>query len=282
MSKSLNAVVSVVQDIDMTIEPFGVGVSVGAGEALDPVNDVIEKFSYVMFVSTLSLGVQKLFAEVGRCAFVKVILAIVSMLIILLLLIDNAPARDNVLSVLTKTLIIFVVLRFAMPVVSTLNKQVYDSVIQQNMAIAEEKLTILADEISNMDIVDLSDGSASKNSDGIKANTEPVTKNQKPSSSNEAGLMGSVGKMWNSAVEKTGGVYGNTTESMANKWKGFKGMVDPQEMKRKIDKLTKKVSEASTYLMNLAVIFVFQTIVSPLLVLWGLVKMASYLVRSRG
>lgn len=285
ISKTLNAIVSVVQDIDMTVEPFGVGISLGVGESLDPANDIIEKFSNVMFISTLSLGVQKIFSEVGRCNFIKVILGIVSVMVILCLMIKKFPARDRAYSTFTKILIIFVLLRFAMPVVSAINMQVYNSIIQQSLAIEKDKLAILADEISNMDIINLQNESVNDNTGEIEgkdqsAGKSSAIKNNKPLEE-KSGLMNSVGHMWSSAVEKTGNAYGNTTGSMTKNWNNLKSKMDPKEMKKKIDALTKKISEASTYLVNIAVIFVFQTIVSPLVVLWGLIKMTGYLMGSK-
>ena len=93
--------------------------------------------------------------------------------------------------------------------------------------------------------------------------------------------MNSVGEIWHSASEKTGDVYDSVTESMSKKWDNIKETIDPQKFQASIDKLHKKISVASTYLVNLAIIFVFQTIVSPLIVLWGMIKMAGYLLMAR-
>ena len=286
ISKTLNAAVSVVQDIDISAEPFGVGISVGAGESLDPVNDIIEKFSNVMFASTLSLGVQKIFSSVGRCAFVKTSLFIVSVLLIICLLVEVMPAREAICYLFTKVFIVFTVLRFAMPVVSTINEQIYNSVIQQNMAIEVDKITILADEIANLDILGNPSNSDDVNQDNLQNNTppqqEPATAITSKEDPNSSGLVKNVGKIWNSAVHATEGAYDNATNSVANSWTSFKQKVDPAEIKTKIDVLEKKLSEASTYLVNLAIIFVFQTIVSPLIVLFGLMKITGSVLRSKG
>ena len=56
---------SVIQDTEIAFSPAGVGVTLAVGEILDPINDLIERFSFVMLVSTASLGIQKILLEVG-------------------------------------------------------------------------------------------------------------------------------------------------------------------------------------------------------------------------
>ena len=46
------------------MEPAGVGVIFAPGQILDPVNDLIERFSWVMLASTSSLGLQSLLLKV--------------------------------------------------------------------------------------------------------------------------------------------------------------------------------------------------------------------------
>lgn len=57
--RSINAVVSVVQGTELAIEPAGVGVILTPGQIFDPVNDLIERFSWIMLAASTSLGAQK-------------------------------------------------------------------------------------------------------------------------------------------------------------------------------------------------------------------------------
>ena len=63
--RGINAVVSVVQGTEVAIEPAGVGVTLTPGEVLDPLNDLIERFSWIMLLATtsLSLATQVLLAS---------------------------------------------------------------------------------------------------------------------------------------------------------------------------------------------------------------------------
>ena len=60
VARTLNGVISAAQGTEVALEPGGVGVVLSVGEVLDPVNDLIERFSAVMLVAASSLGLQTL------------------------------------------------------------------------------------------------------------------------------------------------------------------------------------------------------------------------------
>lgn len=64
VARGLNGVISVAQGTEVALEPAGIGVIFTPGQILDPVNDLIERFSWVMLASTTSLGVQALLLKV--------------------------------------------------------------------------------------------------------------------------------------------------------------------------------------------------------------------------
>ena len=65
LARATNAIISIIQDSEIDIAPAGIGVTIAIGEALDPINDMIERFSWVMLVSLVSLGIQKLLIEIS-------------------------------------------------------------------------------------------------------------------------------------------------------------------------------------------------------------------------
>ena len=60
IARGLNGVISVAQGTEVAIQPAGVGVNFAPGEILDPVNDLVERFSWIMMLATSSLGVQQI------------------------------------------------------------------------------------------------------------------------------------------------------------------------------------------------------------------------------
>jgi hypothetical protein len=74
-ARALNGVISLVQSAQVSAQ-LGVGMSVSPGELLDPVNDLIERFSDAMLVATVAFGIQKVLLAVGGHWVVAVMLGV--------------------------------------------------------------------------------------------------------------------------------------------------------------------------------------------------------------
>lgn len=77
-ARTLNAVLSVLQEASVSFQ-VGAGVAVKPGAALEPLDDVVEQFSNLMFVATASFAVQRLMIEMLSswpvCVAVSLLLA---------------------------------------------------------------------------------------------------------------------------------------------------------------------------------------------------------------
>ena len=51
IARGLNGVISVAQGTEIAIQPVGVGLTISAGEILDPLNDLVEHFSWLVLVA---------------------------------------------------------------------------------------------------------------------------------------------------------------------------------------------------------------------------------------
>ena len=58
VARGFNSLISVAQGTEVAIQPVGVGVTLTLGEVLDPVNDLVERFSMLALIASVSLGVQ--------------------------------------------------------------------------------------------------------------------------------------------------------------------------------------------------------------------------------
>lgn len=76
-ARALNAVLSALQEASVSVQ-VGAGVSVKPGAVLEPLDDVVEQFSNVLFVASASFAVQRLmigvFAAWPVCVLVSVLL----------------------------------------------------------------------------------------------------------------------------------------------------------------------------------------------------------------
>lgn len=74
-ARSLNAIISVIQSIELSVS-LGAGMAVNFGEVLDPLNDLIERFSGFVLYGLTGLGLQKLVLVATSSLIMKVITTI--------------------------------------------------------------------------------------------------------------------------------------------------------------------------------------------------------------
>ncbi len=126
VARGLNAVISVAQSTEVAFEPAGVGVTFGPGEILDPVNDLIERFSWIMLVSSTSLGIQRALIEISSWYGFNAALSAVLVATLVCLWSRAAPLRAAG-PWLLKLALVLAVLRFAVPFVAIGNEALYST-----------------------------------------------------------------------------------------------------------------------------------------------------------
>ena len=141
LTKTLNGTISVIQGTELAITPWGLGTTLTLGEILDPVNDLVERFSWVMLVSSSSLAIQKIIMEIGGWWPIKLILGI-SILILLCQLWFFIFPEKQIITLTYKVLIVCLVIRFSIPCIIFVNQSIYnnflrDTYIQATSALSE-------------------------------------------------------------------------------------------------------------------------------------------------
>lgn len=168
LSKSINAGISVLQSSQVRI-PFLASIQVG--EALDPINDAVERLSSVMVWATGSLFLQQIVLEVASSSIFKLVFFVVGLLALsALLLVDRKRIRNQLCGVfkvsedtlahyrglLVRILIVTTFFRFIVPVfviVSFLLSQVFlldtkiDS-LQKNLSDQKQNLPLITEQVS--------------------------------------------------------------------------------------------------------------------------------------
>ncbi|MCZ6855056.1 MAG: hypothetical protein O7G86_14185 [Gammaproteobacteria bacterium] len=76
LARALNGVISVAQGTEIAVQPVGVGLTITAGEILDPLNDLVERFSWLAFVASASLGTQMLMTELSSNVWITGLLTV--------------------------------------------------------------------------------------------------------------------------------------------------------------------------------------------------------------
>jgi hypothetical protein len=148
VARSLNGVISVAQGTELAVSPAGVGLTFAPGQILDPVNDLIERFSWVVMVSGSSLGIQRLFLEITSSAIVVWTLSFLIVINLVFLWFNRVKNADNnFFPYLNKALIVLIFVRFSVPLIAVLNEAVYLGYLQPQYELAQQQLENASNEI---------------------------------------------------------------------------------------------------------------------------------------
>lgn len=215
-ARALNAVISVAQGTEVSVQPLGVGVNFAPGQILDPVNDLVEDFSKLMLAASVAFGMQKVLIAIGAYWLLSLLLSIA-----VLLWTGWRIREGNVPGWLSKGVVILLMLRFAVPAV-TLGS---DFVFRQFLA---------TDYAASQRIIDTASGQ-------VASLNPPV-----PTPRQETGVLDKM-KVW---------------------------LAENADLRQRFDSLKAAAEQATDHIIRLIVIFLLQTLVMPLLLLWGLLAAA--------
>ena len=136
--RGVNGVVSVLKESQVELSPAGIGVSIAAGQILDPIDDMTERLSTVIVTALVSLGLQKLITEIGAAVPGHYVALVVLFLLIPIWL--PSPNKDRYLAVLLKIYFLLLILRLIMPVSALLSDSLYQHLLKPEIIQAEQQL----------------------------------------------------------------------------------------------------------------------------------------------
>jgi len=221
-ARTLNGVISVVQGTELAVAPAGVGVTLTLGQILDPINDLVEEFSSLMLVASVAFGVQKMLLVLGAHWVISLLVSAVVVAWGWLHLRRASPQW------LTRTVLVLLMVRFAIPVV-TLGS---DLVFQQLMAKA-----YLEDQAA-LDIA--------------------------------AHRVGKAGPEQTAALPaQEKGLLDNIRDTIKARINGFVPDVpNLGEIKTAVEQVPERI-------VKLIVVFLMQTMIIPIFIIWALFKVAA-------
>jgi hypothetical protein len=211
-ARALNAVISVAQGTEASIQPLGFGVTLTPGQVLDPVNDLVEQFSNLMLAASVVFGVQKVLIAIGSYWPVSLALTVVALGWTAFYLRHLQPP-----ALLSRLLVIFLMLRFAIPVVTIGTDAVWQKFLATDYAVSQNSISSISGQVDTL-------------SPSI------------PIASDNEGLLAKM-KGW---LSKTA------------------------DVKVQFQHLREAAEQATEHIIKLIVIFLLQTLVIPLLLLWAM------------
>lgn len=240
LARTLNGVISAVQGTEVALQPAGVGVTLTPGEILDPVNDLVERFSWVMLGATISLGIQQVLLEVSAWWVVQGLVAILALWLVVLYLAGDrsgqAPGPGSGRQWLWRALLVALFLRFAVPLTLVANEAIYDLFLESRydqstevIASAGEALESMADDPETAPV---SPGGTAADDAHLSGEISWLS-----------GVVGSLGRAWDGATDRV-------------------------NLGEKVDRIQARAGDVIEHVIQLSVVFILQTGVLPIAFLW--------------
>jgi hypothetical protein len=149
VARTLNGVISVAQGTEVAVQPAGIGINFTPGEILDPINDLIERFSWVMLASSTSLGLQKLLLAIfSSSAFTVLILLALLTLVVALWYTRQRPQWLKPLAY--KIALIILALRFAIPIIAISSEGVFHFFLEDQFISSTQGIEQTSEEIAKV------------------------------------------------------------------------------------------------------------------------------------
>lgn len=242
LARTLNGAISAVQGTELALQPAGVGVTLTPGEVLDPVNDLVERFSWIMLGATLSLGVQQILLDIGQWWGMKALVALLGLLWLWFTwrrrVVEERGAAD-LDRYLLRALLVVLFLRFAVPMAMIANEAVYSVFLEDRYQQSTQVIETAGGEIQRAT---------------EKANAEEGGA-EAEGAQEESGFFDSIGLAFDS-----------TRETL--------------DFNRRLAYIGERASEVIENLLQLSVVFIFQTGILPIAFLWLFLRAFKWLLRS--
>ncbi len=255
VARVMNGVISVIQGTRVSATPAGIGVNLAVGEILDPLNDLLEQFSWIMLAATTSLGIQKILLAIGPSLGFNLVLGLS-----VFYLAVSLWSRHRWLRPQTglKLVLLVVVLRFGMAMVVMANQLVFYAFMLDDYQTSASLL-----EQSSADIERLN-----------------------PSMSGDAGS--AARQVSNAGIDPghqtaLDGARGKATNAEEESWfaaikRFYSDTVDVMNPTDRIEEIKQTSAAMMTHIFKLSAIFVLQTMLIPIAFLWLVYRLFSRLV----
>ena len=262
VARTLNGVISVAQGTEIAVEPGGVGVILTPGQVLDPVNDLIERFSSVMLVAASSLGLQLVLLKITS-SWVVTALLIGVLAVWLVSVWSHRPQDNKYVKLALRLSMMLVFVRFAIPVVIICTNFLFSVFLLADQESATAALEVTSTEIEEMN-AQYDDKTSPKE---VPSNTD----GQAPAGLSGDSLKETLVSAYESLpdITEVGSRIKSSTQELFSSVGDWFGSMS---VGNRMAQLKTSAAEATGHVVDLIVIFVLQTIIFPLAFLWIFVE----------
>ena len=152
VARTINALVSVIQETGVSVQPGGIGMTFAPAQFLDPLNDLVEQVSTVMLAVCVSFGIQLMLMQVGGSAAVSLVLTAG------LLAWGWYRWRGRAIPRwATRLLVLIVLARFGVPLASIGSELTFRFAMSDQYLAAQQKLDATAEQVRRVSPLGSSD-----------------------------------------------------------------------------------------------------------------------------
>lgn len=147
-TRVLNASISVIQNSELRLEPGGVGLTIAAGQVVDPIDDMTERLSDVLVTAIASLGIQRLLHQMS-VSLVPYGLAFVFVALSALFWLEKwqtGTLREYLLGATT----LIIVARLFLPASALVNEFLYQNYFRDDIVAARKNLALASRELDKL------------------------------------------------------------------------------------------------------------------------------------
>lgn len=140
VSRGLNGVISVAQGTEVAVEPVGIGLNFKPGEILDPINDLVERFSWVMLASSASFGIQRVLLDVMASPWLTYTTVGAVLALLLVLWQPGGRRLGAVGRLVCRLALVLLILRFSIILIAIGGERFYQAFLEPQYSESREQL----------------------------------------------------------------------------------------------------------------------------------------------
>lgn len=141
----INGSVSVIKESQIQVEPAGIGVTLAAGQVLDPLDDMTERASDILVTAIVALGIQKIAYELS-VALTPLLFSSIAILFVVTSLIPKTSSR-RISALMLNGLIFIAIARLCLPVSALVSDSLNTHYFHPQITQAQEDLALSAPNI---------------------------------------------------------------------------------------------------------------------------------------
>lgn len=150
VSRGLNGVISVAQGTEVAVEPVGIGLNFKPGEILDPINDLVERFSWVMLASSASFGIQRVLLDVMASPWLTLSASLAALSLLLVVWWPGRYRIGQVGRAICRLAVALLILRFSIILVAIGGERFYQAFLEPQYSESREQLERAAGNIGEV------------------------------------------------------------------------------------------------------------------------------------